>query len=94
MPVRKVNGCATALNVDHTSVAIQAAEDGLGVAIVPRLFVERPLQTGRLTAPLGAEGVVSGHYYLLESRQRGHTEAPAFPDWLREEAAAASTQGR
>ncbi|GAA4248994.1 LysR family transcriptional regulator [Azospirillum formosense] len=74
------------MEVDHTYFAIQAAEDGLGVAIVPRLFVERPLETGRLTAPLGAEGVVSGHYYLLESRQRGHTEAPAFPDWLREQA--------
>ncbi|AWU93251.1 hypothetical protein [Azospirillum ramasamyi] len=48
MPVRKVNGCATALNVDHTSVAIQAAEDGLGIALVPLLFIERQLAERQL----------------------------------------------
>lgn len=70
------------MEVDHTYFAIQAAEDGLGVAVIPLLFVERSLSTGRLTTPLGAGSVVSGHYYLLESRQRGHTEAPQFRDWL------------
>lgn len=70
------------MEVDHTYFAIQAAEDGLGVAVIPLLFVERSLSTGRLTTPLGGGSVVSGHYYLLESRQRGHTEAPQFRDWL------------
>lgn len=75
------------MEVDHTYFAIQAAEDGLGVAVVPLLFVERPLATGRLTTPLGSDRVVSGHYYLLESRQRGRTEAPEFRDWLIAQAA-------
>ncbi|WP_448202595.1 LysR substrate-binding domain-containing protein [Azospirillum sp. sgz302134] len=75
------------MEVDHTYFAIQAAEDGLGVAVVPLLFVERPLSTGRLTTPLGSESVVSGHYYLLESRHRGRTDAPEFRDWLGEQAA-------
>lgn len=76
------------MEVDHTYFAIQAAEDGLGVAVVPLLFVERPLASGRLALPLDEVEVVSGHYFLLESRQRGHSEAPAFRDWLTAQAAA------
>ncbi|MBP2312204.1 LysR substrate-binding domain-containing protein [Azospirillum soli] len=82
----ELQGFRNRMEVDHTYFAIQAAEDGLGVAVVPLLFVERQLATGRLAKPLGPRSVVSGHYYLLESRQRGRTEAPRFRDWLIEQA--------
>jgi LysR family transcriptional regulator, glycine cleavage system transcriptional activator len=74
------------LEVDHTYFAIQAAEDGLGVALVPLLFIERSLASGRLVVLPDCPAVVSGRYFLLESRQPDRTEAPEFVDWLRAQA--------
>jgi LysR family transcriptional regulator, glycine cleavage system transcriptional activator len=74
------------LEVDHTYFAIQAAKDGLGVALIPLLFIERSLAMGRLVVVPGCPPVVSGRYHLLESRQPDRTDAPEFLDWLRSQA--------
>lgn len=81
-----VDGLSNRLEVDHTYFAIQAAEDGLGVALVPLLFIERSLAMGRLVVVPGCPPVVSGRYHLLESRQPDRTDAPEFLDWLRAQA--------
>ncbi len=73
---------ADPLVVDQTFFAIQAAEDGLGLAVVPALLVERPLATGRLVAPLGDRVAVSGTYFLLEHAGEPRPEAAAFRQWL------------
>ncbi len=41
------------LHVPHTLQAIQAALNGLGLACVPKSFVEKDLANGRLTLPFG-----------------------------------------
>lgn len=75
------------LEVDHTFFAIQAAEDGVGVAVVPRLFVDRPLAAGRLAEPLGPAGRVrTGQYFLLEGPGTRTAPALAFRAWLVEQA--------
>lgn len=73
---------AEKLVVDQTFFAIQAAEDGLGVAVIPTLFVARQLGSGRLVAPLGHDRTVSGAYYLLEPQRRLSLETQRFRDWL------------
>jgi LysR family transcriptional regulator, glycine cleavage system transcriptional activator len=72
----------TRLVVDQTFFAIQAAEDGLGIALVPLLFVERQLRSGRLIRPRGLKPVLSGTYYLLESPREPRAATRIFADWL------------
>lgn len=73
------------LTVDHTFVAMQAAEDGLGVAVLPLLFVTRQLDAGRLVAPFPASQAVSGTYFLLQRQGRASREVETFRQWLVEE---------
>lgn len=70
------------LVVDHTFVAMQAAEDGLGVAVVPLLFAARLLKAGRLVCPLPGTEAVSGTYSLLHRPGRESPEIEAFSRWL------------
>ncbi|CAO3443450.1 LysR substrate-binding domain-containing protein [Azospirillum largimobile] len=77
------------LDVDHTYVAIQAAEDGLGIALVPLLFIERQLADGRLVPVPGCPAAETGRYFLLEHRHPDHTALPGLADWLRGQESAA-----
>lgn len=81
-----VDGLSNRLEVDHTYFAIQAAEDGLGIALIPLLFIKRSLANGRLVVLPDCPAAVSGRYFLLESRQPDRTAAPEFLDWLRAQA--------
>lgn len=73
------------LPVDHTFVAMQAAEDGLGVAVVPMLFADRLLAAGRLVCPLPGTEAISGTYSLLHRPGKETAEVEAFGRWLAEE---------
>jgi len=75
--------------VDHTFVAMQAAEDGLGIAVVPLIFARRLLEAGRLTCPLADAEVVTGSYSLLRPAAPPKAEAETFARWLAGECAAA-----
>lgn len=75
--------------VDHTFVAMQAAEDGLGLALVPLIFARRLLEAGRLTCPLADAGAVTGTYSLLRPAATLTAEAETFARWLAGECAAA-----
>ena len=77
------------LDVDHTYVAIQAAEDGLGIALVPLLFIERQLADRRLVPVPGCPAAETGRYFLLEHRHPDHTALPGLADWLRGQESAA-----
>ncbi|MCR6628856.1 MAG: LysR substrate-binding domain-containing protein [Magnetospirillum sp.] len=82
------------LVVDHTFVAMQAAEDGLGVAVVPLIFADRLLAAGRLVCPLPGTEAVSGTYSLLHRPGKEAPEVEAFARWLAGECATVTAPPR
>lgn len=78
----KMCGGARTITLDHTFAAIQAAEDGLGLVVIPRLFCAKHLESGRLISPLGEESICTGDYYLLW-RDRNDEAVRNFINWLR-----------
>lgn len=74
-------GLPVYLDFDNTILAIQAACQGLGVALVPTLFLSDLLREGVLQPIPGARPLHSGRYHLLP----GLGQSPAgavFIDWL------------
>ncbi|MCF1609181.1 LysR substrate-binding domain-containing protein [Serratia marcescens] len=69
------------LMLDPTFAAIQAAEDGLGLAVVPYLFCAKPLSSGRLVSPFPALTIRTGVYSLL-LRDRDDEIVRKFAAWL------------
>lgn len=67
---------------------IEAALAGLGVALVPRLYVEAELAQGRLVAPWPQGEAVSKTFCLVLPEPIGLTAGPlkAFVHWLQKEA--------
>jgi LysR family glycine cleavage system transcriptional activator len=82
---------AEAQTVDHTFVAMQAAEDGLGVAVVPLLFAHRLLEAGRLACPLPGNEAATGSYSLLRRPGKPRPLAETFAAWLMDECARPTT---
>lgn len=74
------------LVLDHTFFALQAAEDSLGVAVVPLQLAERQLARGRLIAPLGPTLVESGAYFAVEPSAGISDDTARLLVWLREAA--------
>lgn len=70
-------------DLDQTIFVIEAALDGLGLAVVPELFVADLLKTGSLVCPLGEEPVVTGAYYLVTLKKQPGEAAAAFRDWMK-----------
>lgn len=70
---------------EHFFMSIEAAVNGLGLALVPDFFVADELRTGRLVEPLPATRLRrAGGYYLLHLRRRAREPAiQAFRDWIR-----------
>ncbi|SLN13205.1 Glycine cleavage system transcriptional activator [Roseovarius albus] len=76
------------------SMAIQAALDGQGVALVGDRLVSDHLTNGRLVCPFGPDLMtpLTFSYYLLSSRGNSSTpKVSAFRTWLIEEAGQANT---
>jgi LysR family glycine cleavage system transcriptional activator len=74
---------AASLTLDHFYLTIQAALDGLGVAMGPTALVADDLATGRLVAPFPGVSLParSYHAYLPESRA-ADPAISVFCDWL------------
>lgn len=71
-----------------TSMAIQAALDGQGVALVGRVLAEADLAAGRLVRPLGIAVPSDFAYYIAcPAANAERPKVRAFRDWLLEEAA-------
>ncbi|HEX7650271.1 MAG TPA: transcriptional regulator GcvA [Noviherbaspirillum sp.] len=74
---------------DHFYLALQAAVDGLGVALGPRPVINDELASGRLVAPLAGPMVRSRAYCWVMPKSRASDPVlKAFCDWLAEEAGA------
>lgn len=67
----------------HFYLALQAAIDGLGVALGPLPILEDDLASGRLIAPLAGPAVPSRPYcWLIPQRAAEDPDVSAFRDWL------------
>lgn len=72
----------------HTML-ISAAAAGLGIALVPRFFVDAQLDQLGLAIPLDAPAVADSAYYLVYPTELSHGKPLAsFREWLLGEAAA------
>jgi DNA-binding transcriptional LysR family regulator len=73
---------------DLHAMLIEAALAGLGVALVPRLYVETELAQGRLVAPWPQGKTISKTFCLVLTEPIGLNSEPmqAFADWLQDEA--------
>lgn len=73
---------------DLHGMLIEAALAGLGVALVPRLYVEVELAQGRLVAPWPQDSSISKTFCLVlpEQLQLGSEPLKAFAQWILEEA--------
>lgn len=82
---------AVGARYDLHAMLIEAALAGLGIALVPRLYVETELEQGRLVAPWPQGEAVSKTFCLVLSEPIGLTAGPvqAFAHWLQDEARAA-----
>jgi LysR family glycine cleavage system transcriptional activator len=76
-----------ALRFNNYVMALQAAEDGLGIALGWRRLVAGALAAGRLAPVLPVEVPAGGAYHLLLPARRPPSAAAAlFAEWLAEEA--------
>jgi LysR family glycine cleavage system transcriptional activator len=68
---------------DHAMTVLQAAMDGLGVAIGHRPLVERDIEAGRLVAPFDMVLPIDAGYYLVAppNAMRRH-KVRSFRDWV------------
>jgi LysR family glycine cleavage system transcriptional activator len=77
---------AAPLLFESTSLAIQAALEGLGAVICPPSYVAEDVRRRRLRRLPGQVASTGEHYWLLLPPGRARPEAAAFRDWLVAEA--------
>jgi LysR family glycine cleavage system transcriptional activator len=77
---------AYSLTLDHFYLSIQAAIDGLGVAMGPTALVADDLAAGRLVAPFpGISLPARGYFAYLPQTRVVDPASKAFCDWLESE---------
>jgi LysR family glycine cleavage system transcriptional activator len=75
------------LSFENSSLAIQAAVDGVGVAMVQRAYVKEHLKAGTLVAPFELVGRSEQGYYLVWPAQRAMSGGfKSFLEWILREA--------
>jgi LysR family glycine cleavage system transcriptional activator len=78
------------LHFSHTAMAIAAALDGQGVALVPTAFVAKELEDGSLVTPLRQKYLPGVELHVVWPTAADHrlsAEATSFRDWVLDEAA-------
>jgi len=76
-------GLDRAQQFDYAAFALQAAVDGLGVAMARAPFVADDLVAGRLVRPFDLAVPKGKGWYLIHRPEQGHNAAlNAFRDWL------------
>jgi LysR family glycine cleavage system transcriptional activator len=78
---------ATTLRLDHFYLTLQAALDGLGVAMGPTALIANDLACGRLVAPFASPRLPARSYctYVPEAKETNELVV-AFCSWLEQEA--------
>jgi LysR family glycine cleavage system transcriptional activator len=78
---------AGSLRFNHSAEAMQAAVDGLGVALGRVPLINRLLEQGKLVAPFRNKYATTRAYFIVTStRAAKRPSAQAFIEWLIEEA--------
>ena len=74
---------------NQSSLVIEAAANGRGVALAKRTLAQADLEAGRLVAPLQIATAVDFAYYLVHPKAKGRLpQVKAFVAWLTAEAEA------
>jgi len=74
---------------NQSSLVIEAAASGRGVALAKSTLAQADLDSGRLVAPLRDQTAVDFAYYVVHPKAKGRLpQVKAFTSWLRAEAAA------
>ncbi|WP_028879348.1 LysR substrate-binding domain-containing protein [Terasakiella pusilla] len=70
-------------NFENFSMMTRAALSGLGIAIIPEMFIEDELKSGALISPFG-EAVRSkrGYYLVTTPRKQALEKVKAFSHWI------------
>jgi LysR family glycine cleavage system transcriptional activator len=75
---------ARQLELEHVYLQLQAAVDGLGVALASMPLIEADVAAGRLVCPIATPQWHAGHYQLVTNEERiGAPVVRAFRDWIR-----------
>ncbi|MCA8887068.1 MAG: LysR family transcriptional regulator [Hyphomonadaceae bacterium] len=61
---------------DHTALALQAALNGLGIAIAPRALADEYLADGRLISPLGECEIRGSGYHIMHALDAANERGP------------------
>jgi len=86
--VKGVDG-ARGPRFNQSSLVIEAAMNGRGVALAKRTLAQADLEAGRLVAPLDISTAVDFAYYLVHPKAKGRLpQVKAFIAWIIAEAAA------
>lgn len=79
----RVQGAST-LVVGHSFLGVNAARNGLGIACVPTIEIDKVEWRDELVRPFASEVKSAGAYYLLYPKDRaGFPEVKLFRDWLK-----------
>lgn len=71
------------LELGHVYLQIQAAVDGLGIALASLPLIEADIAAGRLVCPIAGPAWHAGNYELVVSEDRAEAAAVrAFRDWI------------
>jgi LysR family glycine cleavage system transcriptional activator len=74
---------------NQSSLVIEAAMAGRGVALAKRSLALDDLDAGRLVAPMGAATLIDFAYYVVHPKAKGRLpQVKAFVGWIKAEAAA------
>uniref|UniRef100_UPI002FDF9D5C LysR substrate-binding domain-containing protein n=1 Tax=Phenylobacterium sp. TaxID=1871053 RepID=UPI002FDF9D5C len=74
---------------NQSSLVIEAAVNGRGVALAKRTIAQADLEAGRLVAPLQIATAVDFAYYLVHPKAKGRLpQVKAFISWIEAEAQA------
>ncbi|CAM5571992.1 hypothetical protein SSTU70S_05022 [Stutzerimonas stutzeri] len=84
----KVARDMTGPRLELFSMLAQAAEHGMGVALIPPFLIQRELAEGRLgpTHPHAYRSEARAYYLMIPERKVESAGLVAFRDWLKEEA--------
>ncbi|MGH1428894.1 MAG: LysR substrate-binding domain-containing protein [Arenicella sp.] len=76
----------TRFGCQHTHMTVNAALQGFGLALVPKLLCERFLENQQLENPLGIQvDSGRGYYFLSPPHKRDERKVRLFYDWITKE---------
>jgi LysR family glycine cleavage system transcriptional activator len=74
---------------NQSSLVIEAAINGRGVALAKRALAQADLDAGRLVSPFDISTAVDFAYYVVHPKAKGRlSQVRAFVSWLKAEAEA------